>query len=188
VRLGARTPDPRHTTHPSTQGSPGTLGTLGTLPQYALAVATVRKATGADATRLAELRFDFRASVGSPTESRGDFVARCSSWMREMLDRGAWHCWTAELGDAVVGQIWLHVIDKVPNPVSERHRHAYISNLFVLPEARGGVGSRLLEAALAFADAAEVDRVILWPSAHSRSLYVRYGFTPNGEVFERRSS
>jgi hypothetical protein len=30
-----------------------------------------------------------------------------------------------------------------------------------------------------------VDRIVLWPTARSRSMYMRYGFTANGEVLER---
>ena len=53
-----------------------------------------------------------------------------------------------------------------------------------LPAARGGVGTRLLEAAIAWASANRVDRIVLWPTSRSQSMYVRHGFAQNGEVFE----
>ena len=146
----------------------------------------IRPATALDAGRLAEMRFEFRSSVDPPIESREAFVARCAAWMERELSRGGWHAWVAEKDGAVVGQIWLHVIEKVPNPVGERYRHAYISNLYVVPSARGGIGRRLLEAALAFCEAEHADRVVLWPTPASRTLYERYGFTPQGDVMERR--
>jgi ribosomal protein S18 acetylase RimI-like enzyme len=78
------------------------------------------------------------------------------------------------------------LVAKVPNPVGERDRHAYLSNLYVIPSARGGIGERLLAAALAYADAQRVDRVVLWPTPRSVRLYERHGFTRGAaEVMER---
>jgi GNAT superfamily N-acetyltransferase len=144
----------------------------------------IRPASAADSRRLAELRWEFRAGKDAPVEKQDAFVERCAAWMAAALAAGAWRAWVAEKDGALVGQIWMNVIVKVPNPVGERDRHAYISNLYVTSSARGGVGTRLLEAALAHASANGVDRVVLWPTSRSRSMYIRYGFTPNGEVFE----
>ncbi len=146
----------------------------------------VRVASPDDASQLAALRFEFRSGLADVSEARDAFVTRCAQWMTEQLASGRWRAWVAERDREAVGQLWMHVIDKVPNPVGERARHAYVSNLYVVPGARGGVGTRLLEAALDYARVQEVDRVILWPTSRSRSLYLRYGFTPDGEVFERK--
>lgn len=146
---------------------------------------TVRRATASDAARLAELRFDFRSGLSTAVESREEFVVRCREWMSAQLASETWLVWVAERDADLVGQIWFHVIEKVPNPVGERHRHGYISNLYVVPEARGGVGTQLLEAVLAHAGRERIDRLVLWPSAGSRTLYLRYGFRPDGEVFEK---
>lgn len=150
----------------------------------------VRPAKPSDAAPLAALRWEFRAGRGDPAvESRDAFIARCAAWMqRELGGDGAWRAWLAEDDGRIVGQVWLHTIHKVPNPIAERERHAYLSNLYVTPVARGGVGTRLLETALSHAAADDVDSVVLWPSARSRSLYLRYGFTPDGAVLERASS
>ena len=165
----------------------------------------IRAAQPSDATALAELRWEFRAGRDAPVESREAFVARCAAWMRKELASGdAWRAWVAEeMHDPaarsgpggsdtgsrrVVGQVWLHTINKVPNPIAERERHAYLSNLYVTPAARGGVGTRLLETVLAQAAADGVDSIVLWPSALSRSLYLRHGFTPKGAVLERPST
>jgi len=72
----------------------------------------------------------------------------------------------------------------VPNPAAERERHMYLSNLYVRPEARGGVGTRLLEAALEWAVSQHVDRVVLWPTDRSRPLYLRHGFTADVDLLE----
>jgi GNAT superfamily N-acetyltransferase len=150
----------------------------------------IRPAKPSDAAALAALRWEFRAGRGDPAvESRDAFIARCTTWMaRELGDDGAWRAWLAEEDGEVVGQVWLHTIQKVPNPIAEPERHAYLSNLYVRPSARGGVGTRLLDTVLAHTAANGVDSVVLWPSARSRSLYLRHGFTPDGAVLERTST
>ena len=81
-------------------------------------------------------------------------------------------------------QIWVDLIHKVPNPVGEADRHAYLSNLYVQPSARGGVGTLLLQTALAWARANGIDRVVLWPSARSVTLYRRHQFRRDADVME----
>jgi GNAT superfamily N-acetyltransferase len=145
----------------------------------------VRVAGPDDAERLAELRWEFRVARAPATEAHDVFVRRCADWMRRELASGStWRAWVATAGGTIVGQLWLQTIEKMPNPVAERERHAYVSNVFVQPEHRGGGGSRLLAEAIAWARAAEVDRVILWPSARSVTLYERHGFTHHGDVME----
>jgi GNAT superfamily N-acetyltransferase len=144
----------------------------------------VRTATPADARALAELRWEFRAAKTAPTETRDAFVARCADWMTAELQRGAWRAWVAEEDGRVVGQIWLQLLSKLPNPAEERERHAYISNVYVTPAARGGVGTRLLQTAIDWACVNDVDRVVLWPTVRSRSMYLRHGFAESGGVLE----
>lgn len=146
----------------------------------------VRPATAKDTAALAELRWEFRAGRQPPTEPHDAFVARCAEWMRTELMRGSWRAWVAERDGRIVGQAWMLTIGKMPNPVSERSRHGYVSNIYVMPSARGGAGTRLLETVIAAAEADEVDRIVLWPSALSKTLYMRHGFTPNGDVLERK--
>lgn len=138
----------------------------------------IRPATADDAAALAELRWEFRSGKDTPVERRDAFVARCASWMRDQLRTSeSWRAWLAEDAGRVVGQVWVHLIQKVPNPAAERERHVYLSNLYVTPGARGGVGTRLLETAIAWASASAVDRVVLWPTPRSRALYLRHGFS-----------
>jgi GNAT superfamily N-acetyltransferase len=144
----------------------------------------IRRAVPDDAQRLAELRWEFRASKTTPVETQDAFVARCADWMRDALATGAWRCWVAVDAEHLVGQAWAHLIPKLPNPALEREQHLYISNVFVAPSARGGVGSRLLDAALAFAAEQRVDRIILWPTDRSRTMYQRRGFAPRDHLFE----
>lgn len=143
----------------------------------------IRPATAADAEALAALRWEFRGGRERVVEGEEAFVARCAAWMRHELETGsAWRAWIAIADAGAAGQVWLQIFAKLPNPNGEGQRHAYLSNLFVRPSARGGSGTQLLDAALAHARANGVDRVILWPSERSVTLYQRHGFTRAGEM------
>lgn len=155
----------------------------------------LRRATSADASALATLRWAFRAGREAPSERAAPFIRRCTAWMRRALaaraprgpDRAIarWRAWVAVVDRRIVGQVWLMTWAKLPNPVGERTRHAYVSNFYVSPASRGGVGGRLLRAALADADRSRVHCVILWPSVKSVPLYERHGFTRAGELMVR---
>ena len=138
----------------------------------------IRRATPADAARLARLRYEFRTSLRPPAESMESFVPRCTAWMQDRLSSSSWLCWVAESAGAIVGHVWLGIIEKIPNPGPENELHGYITNAYVQDGLRNqGIGARLLDAALSYCKAYGVDSVILWPTERSRSLYERYGFT-----------
>jgi GNAT superfamily N-acetyltransferase len=151
------------------------------------ATVDIRPATPDDARVLAELRWEFRAGRDPAVEDHQAFIDRCAAWMAQELAGATWRAWVARLGDRVIGQVWVNLIHKVPNPIGERERHAYLSNLYVQPSARGGVGTALLETVLEWARANAVDRVVLWPSAGSVSLYRRHQFRRDADVMELKS-
>jgi GNAT superfamily N-acetyltransferase len=148
-------------------------------------VTEVRAALPDDAPDLAELRWEFRTGRVPAVEPRDRFIERCTDWMRRELTAGhPWRAWVAVSDGGIVGQVWLYTLQKLPNPIAEREHHGYVSNLYVRPAARGGVGTRLLQAALAWAKANGTDRVVLWPTERSVALYTRHGFTRDGDVME----
>jgi len=145
----------------------------------------VRAADAEDALALATLRWEFRSALGAAQEAEHTFRSRCAEWMATRLADARWRCWVVESGGVVAGQLWLHPIDKIPNPVAEPERHAYISNFFLRPVLRGhGAGSALFATAMAWCRANDVDAVILWPTPRSRPLYERHGFTTAGGIME----
>ena len=147
----------------------------------------IRAAAIGDADALSELRWEFRSAQDRPTESHEAFVRRCAEWMRRELSiGGSWQAWVAIDGDLIVGQVWVQTVRKMPNPVadSEPEHLAYLSNLFVTPSARGGTGTRLLERALDWCRTNRIDRVVLWPSRRSVTLYLSHGFSRGGDVME----
>lgn len=146
----------------------------------------IREATVVDAQRLAELRFEFRAPRSPNTETRDEFVHRCTLWMERALSSDSWRCWAAMVEGQIVGQVWVHLIEKIPNPLAELENHAYITNLYVQENARGGMGNGLMDIALAWCWAQEIDTVILWPTELSRTLYQRKGFAVTPDVMSLR--
>jgi GNAT superfamily N-acetyltransferase len=147
----------------------------------------IRAAIITDAEALAELRWEFRSEQDPPTEPHDAFVRRCAGWMRrELPERGVWKAWVAVDGQAIVGQVWVQTVQKIPNPVadSEAEQLAYLSNLFVRVSARGGTGTRLLETALDWCLASHIGRVVLWPSKRSVTLYLSHGFSRGVDVME----
>ncbi len=147
----------------------------------------IRLADQKDAGELARLRFEFRASMNEAAEPEEEFVARCEEWMAARLGGGtAWRCWVAEgRGVGLAGHLWLQLVEKIPNPVPELEWHGYITNVYVREEARGGgLGGRLVEAAMAHCREAGVDSVVLWPTERSRGLYGRHGFGEPEDMLE----
>lgn len=149
--------------------------------------ATVRQAGPGDADRLARMRYEFRAAEDPPVEDAEAFLERCLPWMRRRLAAGEdrWRCWVAEEDGRIVGHVWVQRVPKVPNPAREAEAHAYLTNTYVEPERRGrGVGTALVEAAVAWCRRQGVDSVILWPTAASRGLYRRSGFDRSEGIYE----
>jgi GNAT superfamily N-acetyltransferase len=146
----------------------------------------IRPAVPADAATLAGFRYDFRADMNAAVERRSEFVERCGGWMRERLSgAGTWRCWVIEDDLGIAGQLWLQLIEKVPNPAPEFEVHGYITNVYVDPRLRGkGGGEALVRAALAYCREQRVDSVILWPTERSRSLYARHGFGTPHDMME----
>jgi GNAT superfamily N-acetyltransferase len=149
----------------------------------------VRPATAADAELLAELRYELRTSLARDIHPEVGFRERCAAWMAARLrNPEVWRCWLAEdASGRPLGVVWIQFLEKLPTPVHEPELHAYLTGLYVRAETRNrGVGSALLEAALAACHARGCDSVILWPTERSQPLYLRHGFTERTGMMLRR--
>jgi GNAT superfamily N-acetyltransferase len=148
----------------------------------------VRPAREPDVPTLAKLRYEFRAALKPVDEPEAEYIARCSAWMREHLAPGGdWMAWALDADGDITGTLWLHLMDKIPNPVVELERLAYVTNFYIVPAHRGaGGGSMLLKAAIDACVALQVDKMFLWPTARSRPLYARHGFGTQDDVLVRQ--
>ena len=99
-----------------------------------------------------------------------------------------WRCWVLDTGNQLLGHVCVQLFEKVPNPLNdEPELHAYVTNFYVVPEMRShGLGKRLLNKALSWCRAQEIDAVILWATPGSKSLYRRCGLTQPTDIFELR--
>ena len=152
----------------------------------------IRRGEPDDAPALARLRLDFRSSIKDPNiaeEETAQFLARCTEWMRTHLRRDDWFCWVVEDAGQIVGAIWLHIFEKVPNPwPGEAEHNGYITNFFVKAEFRGrGLGRELLNAALAVCKQHNTEAVVLWATTESRPIYERAGFKVPIRIMELSS-
>lgn len=151
--------------------------------------ARLRLATSADAGLLADLRYELRTGLAPDVTPEPGFHQRCTEWMAARLPwSDVWRCWLAvnEL-DEPLGVVWLQFLEKLPNPVGEPGLHAYLTGFYVREAARDrGVGTALLEAALAACEERGIDTVFLWPTARSRALYLRHGFAEQSGILTRR--
>ncbi|HEY9226319.1 MAG TPA: GNAT family N-acetyltransferase [Gemmatimonadaceae bacterium] len=148
------------------------------------AVIDVRRATLSDADALARMRLEFRGPRAPAVESEQEFLERCTQWMRSRLaEDSVWRVWVVEHDREPVGNVWLQIVEKLPNPTAETELHAYVSNFYVRPTHRnGGVGSLLLAEVMSECARLNVDSVFLWATARSRPLYLRHGFAPSDGV------
>src|ERR1044072_8905446 len=146
----------------------------------------IRIATVMDAPALARARYDFRAPLNPVSENQDRFIERCQQWMEERLrENSLWRCWVAEQGDTLVGNLWMQLIEKIPNPVVEAEYHAYITNVYVSEAVRGqGIGSSLLATAIDWVKTQDIHAVILWTTEKSRPLYARQGFAVRDDLLE----
>jgi GNAT superfamily N-acetyltransferase len=139
----------------------------------------IRRATIADAPALARLRWDFSpeeiAASGSTFEPFRDAFIR---FLDDALASGAWTIWVAEdAGGAIVANMYIQRVAKVPRPGRFGHAWGYVTNVYVAPEHRNhGLGARLLAAVVAWARAQRLEHLALWPSAEAVTFYHRAGF------------
>ena len=150
--------------------------------------ARVRRAVADDAAALARMRLAFKRedNDGAPSPvAEATFVDATSLWLRERLENGSWLAWVAEVDGQVCGHVFLHLVEKVPDPYAGSAVLGYVTNFYVTPDHRDlGLGRLLLDALRAHTRDENFDTIVVWPSERSASLYKRTGFALPQELLE----
>lgn len=143
----------------------------------------IRAATRHDVDALVELRRAWAAERRGAKPDPG-FAVRFRQW----FDDGARQrrFWLAERGDRPVGMVSLVIPARLRPPGAAPGGRGYLADLYVVPDQRDeGVGRRLVDALIAHAGAAGLERVLLSPSEPSVPLLRRAGFGAADQVLLR---
>ena len=136
----------------------------------------IRRAECADLAAIVELRREWTREEHGDIEDP-DFEENLAAWYAREWSRRV--IWLAEEGGRPAGMMNLAVYERMPRPGRALSRWGYLGNVFVLAEYRNrGIGSRLVSAALSYADQNGFVRVVLSPSQRSIPLCERAGFGP----------
>jgi GNAT superfamily N-acetyltransferase len=143
-----------------------------------------RVAAEADAEVIAEHRWKMFAEMGhGDEESMQAMVRNFVPWVRERLKDGRYLGWLIVEGERVVagGGTWL--MDFPPHWRDPEAQRAYLTNFYVMPEARGrGLAHRLLKTAVLDARRRGIKVVALHASTAGRPIYERNGFEGTNEM------
>jgi GNAT superfamily N-acetyltransferase len=145
---------------------------------------SMRLAARPDIHALVEMRRDFTFEGPEEDEdpSLVGFEADCADFLEDAISSGRWHIWVAELDGRIVSHAFVALIDKVPRPVRENSKIAYLTNVYTRPEYRGrGIGAQLIKRAQQAAREARVELMIVWPGDESVEFYKREGFVDPNE-------
>jgi GNAT superfamily N-acetyltransferase len=138
--------------------------------------ALIRRAEHADLAAIVRLRREWIREVDGDIADP-DFEENLAAWLAREWSRRI--MWLAEEGRRPVGMMNLAIYERMPKPGRALSRWGYLGNAFVLAAYRNrGIGSRLLSAALNYADENGFVRVVLSPTERSIPLYERAGFGP----------
>ena len=140
---------------------------------------TVRQAGPGDLNAIAALRALWDDAAAEHPDDMHGFADSFARWLATEGDRRT--LWIAAAGTEDVGMASLFEYRRMPRPGRLDSRWGYVANMFVRPEHRNrGIGSALLGAITAAADARGYVRLVLSPTARAIPLYHRAGFVPAG--------
>ncbi len=145
----------------------------------------IRRAETANLPEIIGLRSEWTREQDGDVDDPG-FGERFAEWfVRESPRRITW---LAEAGGRAVGMMNLTVFERMPRPGHPPSRWGYLGNAFVLAAYRDqGVGGKLIDMLLDYADDNGFARVVLSPSERSIPFYERVGFGPADALLLRTS-
>ena len=140
-----------------------------------------------DFETLANLRWDFRMETGEERAamSREKFVEECVEFFRSKAGGGYHVYWVAEVGDEIIAQVFVHIVEMIPRPCRIDDRFGYVTNDYTKPEHRNqGIGTLLFEKVIEWAKDNDLELLIVYPSERAVPFYERLGFESENDVME----
>ena len=120
--------------------------------------------------------------IGTTVERAG-FEATFGAFAGRALTGSTWAVFVGEGDGRLLGMVWVQLVERVPRPIEAARSYAYITSVYVEAEHRNaGLGRRILDAAVAWIRAEDIDTVVLWPSERSVPFYERAGFAPSDSL------
>ncbi|HEX2034799.1 MAG TPA: GNAT family N-acetyltransferase [Chloroflexota bacterium] len=146
----------------------------------------IRQASGADAARLARLRWDDSTEGGREIgQPFSQFCEDFAAFLVGALASGHWVVWLAEAEGEIVAHVYVRLIEMIPRPGRLGARWGYAAAAYTVPERRNrGIGSQLLRRVIAWAEEERLETLVLWPSERSVPFYERAGFRRSLDVLE----
>lgn len=138
--------------------------------------AEVRPARDDEFEAVAGLRWRWELeNYPPPAVARDTFVAHFADWAREHAD--SHRCTVAVRDRELIGMAWLAVFERVPTPESSLRLTGDLQSVYLIPEARaGGIGSRLVTAAIEQARALDIQKITVHSGTRAIPVYARNGF------------
>jgi len=139
----------------------------------------VRLAGVGDIDELVRMRadFTFEDAAAQTQLTNPGFENECRAFLEDAITEGRWQIWVADLDGRVVSHAFVALVDRVPRPIYEPRRIAYLTNVYTLPEHRNrGIGAAVIRRAQEAAREADVEVMLVWPSEESVDFYAREGF------------
>ena len=138
----------------------------------------------ADVAAIAGLRHAWTSEQAGRVVEDDSYEERFAAWFeRERHQRATW---LGLVGGEPVAMLNLLVFTRMPKPGRPQSRWGYLANFYVLPAHRdAGLGTRMLAACTAWADAQGLVRIVLSPSERSVPAYLRAGFAPATSLLVR---
>jgi GNAT superfamily N-acetyltransferase len=141
----------------------------------------VRPATAADGPAVQALRegWDREERIGAPVDE--GFADRFAAWWQRQA--GTRHTWLAWAGEQPVGMAALVRFERMPAPGQPDRAWGYVSQVWVEPGwRRHGVATALLDAAISWAQAQQLVRLVVNPSEAGARVYAAAGFRSAAEL------
>ena len=145
---------------------------------------TIRRAESKDISTLADFREEmFRSFVDRSYDY--DTINRATvRYLEKGLQKNEFVAWVVETDDGrVIACSAISFYELPPKPWNPHGKYAYLSSMFTEPHhRRKGLGRRLLQAALEYAEEIGIKEVTLHATEIGEPLYRYFGFRKTDEM------